>query len=132
MNWGDFELAAPELARFGRERLVGQVSYLATTRRDGSPRVHPVTPIIGDKRLFLFMDPSSPKGHDLQRDPRYALHCAVADTNAGAGEFLCCGTAFVVHDPELVVEATAASSYTPADRYILFELSVLEVVAYLK
>lgn len=99
MSWGAFELAAPELARFGRERLAGQVSYLATTRRDGSPRVHPVTPIIGDTRLFVFMEPTSPKGHDLQRDPRYALHRAVADANAVAGEFSRSGTALMVHDP---------------------------------
>ncbi|MGH2405330.1 MAG: pyridoxamine 5'-phosphate oxidase family protein, partial [bacterium] len=50
------------------------MAYLATLRGDGAPRVHPVTPIVGEGRLFLFMEPTSPKGHDLRRDGRYALH----------------------------------------------------------
>ncbi len=60
-------------SRFGAERLNGKVAYLATVRKDGSPRVHPMTPIIGQGHLFVFMEPTSPKGHDLQRDGRYAI-----------------------------------------------------------
>jgi len=76
-SWGDFEAAAPQIAAFARERLHGRVSYLATVQADGGPRVHPVTPIVGGGRLFLFMEPTSPKGRDLQRDGRFALHCGV-------------------------------------------------------
>jgi hypothetical protein len=39
-----------------------------------------VTPILGENRLFIFMEPTSPKGHDLRRDGRYTLHCSVADS----------------------------------------------------
>jgi hypothetical protein len=55
----------PELAAYGAARLLdSEVAYLATVRKDGSPRVHPATPIIGQGRLFVFREPTSPKGHD--------------------------------------------------------------------
>ena len=71
MSWKSFEEQQPELAAFGAKRLNGKVAYLATVRKDGSPRVHPVTPIIGEGHLFVFMEPTSPKGYDLRRDGRY-------------------------------------------------------------
>jgi hypothetical protein len=99
------------------------VAYLGTLRADGSPRVHPVTPIIGEQ-LFLFMEPTSPKGKDLQRDPRYTLHCAVENSGGGDGEFYITGCAALTTDPLVREQAVRASSYVPADRYILFVLSV--------
>ncbi len=84
---------------------------------------HPVTPIIGEGRLFLFMEPTSPKGQDLQRDGRYAMHCSVENSSGGGGEFFIAGRARLVEDPALREIVTKASSYTPADRYILFELN---------
>lgn len=93
MPWKDLETADPPLAAFGRERLHGRVAYLATSRANGAPRVHPVTPIIGDGRCFLFMEPTSPKGRDLERDARFALHCAVSDDTGGSGEFALAGIA---------------------------------------
>ena len=99
------------------------VAYLGTLRPDGSPRVHPVTPIIGE-HLFLFMEPTSPKGKDLQRDPRYTLHCSVANSDGGAGEFYVRGRATLTDDPLMRAQALQASSYVPADRYILFMFSI--------
>ena len=122
MSWRDLERDAPELAEFGRRRLAGNVSYLATVRADGSPRVHPVTPIIGEGRLFVFMEPTSPKGKDLERDARFALHCGVADTEGGEGEFIVSGRAVRVTDDGLREQAVRSAGYAPADRYILFEL----------
>src|SRR5687768_3970797 len=82
MSWNNLETADPELAAFGAQRFASTgVAYLATVRADGAPRVYPVTPILGDGRLFLFMEPSSPKGHDLQRDGRYAMHCSVENAS---------------------------------------------------
>jgi hypothetical protein len=123
-GWGAFAEAAPELAAFGRERLAGRVAYLATVRPDGGPRVHPVTPILSDERLFLFMEPTSPKGRDIERDGRYTLHCGVEDDSGGGGEFYVRGRAARTDDPALRREAAAASSYDPAERYILFVLDV--------
>ena len=122
-SWPEFAQLAPELAEFGRSRFQSGVAYLGTLRPDGAPRVHPVTPILGEQ-LFLFMEPTSPKGKDLQRDPRYTLHCAVENMSGGSGEFYVCGRAALVTDPQVRAQATRAAPYAPQDRYILFALSI--------
>ena len=129
MSWKNLEETQPELATFGAERLNGQVAYLATVRKDGSPRVHPMTPIIGQGHLFVFMEPTSPKGHDLRRDGRYAIHCAVSDTSGAGGEFIVTGRAHFIDNSELRTLAVRLASYTPADRYILFEFDIESVVS---
>lgn len=122
-SWTEFAKQAPELAAFGEARFKKGVAYLGTLREDGGPRVHPVTPIIGEQ-LYLFMEPTSPKGKDLQRDPRYTLHCAVDDSSGGSGEFYVRGRGTLTDDPQVRVQAVAASSYVPSDRYILFVFTV--------
>src|SRR5688572_18039134 len=74
-SWKVLEEHAPEIAAAGRE-LFDQhfLAYLATTRADGSPRLHPVVPIIADGGLFVAIGAWSPKWRDLRRDPRCALH----------------------------------------------------------
>ncbi|MCB8977741.1 MAG: pyridoxamine 5'-phosphate oxidase family protein [Ardenticatenaceae bacterium] len=122
-SWQEFSEQAPELAAFGQARFQSGVAYLGTIRPDGGPRVHPVTPIMGEQ-LFLFMEPTSPKGKDLQRDPRFSLHCSVEDSGGGGGEFYVRGRATLVKDTAVREQAVLASSYSPADRYILFVLTV--------
>ena len=80
ITWKEFETAAAELASAGR-RLFYQfgptgpgLGFLATTRADGGPRVHPVCPALHNGGLYLFVIGSSPKRRDLVRDGRYALH----------------------------------------------------------
>ena len=124
MSWKSLEEQQPELASFGFKRLHCKVAYLATLRKDGSPRVHPMTPIIAAGRLFVFMEPTSPKGHDLERDPRYSIHCGVTDTSGQSGEFILSGRAHLVKDPELRALAAGSANYTPAERYILFEFEI--------
>ncbi len=124
MSWKILKEQNPELASFGVARLHGQVAYLATIRKDGSPRVHPMTPAIGEGHLFVFMEPTSPKGHDLQRDGRYAIHCSVTDTSGESGEFHISGHAHLVEDAETRAQAVRVCSYKPQDRYILFEFEV--------
>lgn len=124
MSWGVFEKEAPELAEFGKNRLT-EVAYLATVRQDGSPRVHPVTPIIGEGRLMLYMEPTSPKGKDLEHDPRYQLHCAVENQNGGTGEFYVTGQARLVGNDETELwESALRVGYEPKPQYILFEFSI--------
>ncbi len=122
-SWHEFAQQAPELAAFGRTRFQSEVAYLATLRPDGGPRVHPVTPIVGDQ-LFLFMEPTSPKGHDLQRDARYMLHCSVENSHGGGGEFYVRGRATLSTDPLIREQAMHVSPYKPEERYILFVLTV--------
>ena len=88
-TWREFTRAAPELAAAAANRWPGivalergelgpqpvfQVAYLATIRPDGRPRLHPFCPVLADGRLFAAIPPKSPKGHDLRRDPRCAIH----------------------------------------------------------
>ncbi len=122
-SWQDFANAAPDLAAFGEQRFKAAPAYLATVRANGLPRVHPVTPIIAEGHLLLFMEPTSPKGHDLQRGSGYALHATVADSGGGGGEFAVTGHAVLTDDPGLRELATRYG-YQPKDIYILFELSV--------
>jgi hypothetical protein len=70
------------------------------------------------------MEPTSPKGHDLQRDGRFAIHCAVSDNSGASGEFNITGRAHLVDNAELRALAIRLASYAPADRYILFEFEV--------
>jgi hypothetical protein len=88
-----------------------------------------MTPIIGQGHLFVFMEPSSPKGHDLQRDGRYAMHCSVSDTSGQSGEFIMTGQAHLVDDAELRALAARTASYAPKDRYILFDFDVESAAA---
>jgi hypothetical protein len=124
MSWQALAEGNKELAEFGLERFASRVAYLATIRKDGSPRVHPVTPLVGDGHLFIFMEPTSPKGHDLQRDGRYAMHASVEDESGGKGEFFVTGHATFIDNPDLRAIATSHATYAPNDRYILFELSI--------
>lgn len=122
-SWQDFARAEPELAAFGEKRFKSSPAYLATVRADGSPRVHPVTPIIAEGHLFLFMEPTSPKGHDLRRGSGYALHCSVSGSDGGEGEFYVMGQAVLTDDPAMRELATHYG-YQPKEIYILFELNV--------
>jgi hypothetical protein len=128
MSWKFFESQSPEIAEFGKTRLHGKVAYLATIRKDGSPRVHPFTPIIGEGHFFVFMEPTSPKGFDLRRDGRYSIHCSVTDTSGESGEVIVTGRAKLIEDPELRALAVKLAPYHPAERYVLFEFDVENVV----
>ena len=127
IGWGEFTKREPELAKFGAERLTAAPAYLATVRQDGLPRVHPVTPIIGPLGLFLFMEPTSPKGRDLREWGWFALHNGVPDNAGSGGEFNVSGRALAVEDTDMWSHVAGAASYTPLDRYILFELQISEV-----
>jgi hypothetical protein len=125
-RWGEFESAASELAAFGAHLLRNAPAYLATVRLNGRPRVHPVSPIIADGGLFVFMEPTSPKGADLRRGSWYALHNGVPDAFGSGGEFRVTGQASLVGDPIVREVAAKGAGYAPEDRYVLFELGVSE------
>jgi hypothetical protein len=124
-RWCEFAEERPEMADAGRALIyqfrVG-LGYLATIRKDGGPRVHPVCPVIANDGLYLFIGNQSPKVHDLRRDGRFALHSfpnpEVDD------EFYVAGTVQQVDDADIrrvVYEAyTATGASTSNDT--LFEL----------
>ena len=80
-TWAEFRHARPDLAEAGRRLLyqfgVG-LAFLATVRPDGSPRLHPISPLLTNDALLGFIQPS-PKRQDLHRDGRYALHSFLAE-----------------------------------------------------
>jgi hypothetical protein len=97
-SWNQFAALRPALAEPGRALLyrvgVG-LAYLATTRPDGAPRVHPICPVLTERGAFAFIVPS-PKQRDLRRDGRYALHSFPCPDNEDA--FSCSGRVAVVGD----------------------------------
>ena len=100
-TWGELHEARPDLADAGRALLyqhgVG-LGFLATVRKDGGPRVHPMCPLLTDDDLYAFIVPS-PKCDDLRRDGRYALHSFPAPDNEDAVYLT--GTAAVVEDDDV-------------------------------
>src|SRR3984957_5888714 len=76
ITWTDFAQRQPALAAAGRgpfyQAALG-LGFLATVRKDGGPRVHPVCPVISEAGLHVLVLPG-PKLADLRRDGRYALH----------------------------------------------------------
>lgn len=126
-SWGSFAAAEPELAAFVAERLLAAPAYLATVQASGAPRLHPVTPVLTADGLYLFMEPTSPKGADLRQRGLFALHNGVPDYSGTGGEASVSGTGHAVDDPAVRATVAAAASYTPADRYVLFELRPTEV-----
>jgi hypothetical protein len=76
ITWTEFERRQPELAAAGRAQFYVHglgLAFLATVRKDGGPRVHPVCPVISPAGLHVVILPG-PKLSDLRRDGRYALH----------------------------------------------------------
>ena len=86
LTWSAFAEIRPDLATAGEQLLyqfgVG-LAFLATTRADGAPRLHPVCPILLGGGLYALITPS-PKRADLNRDGRYALHSFPAEDSDDA------------------------------------------------
>jgi hypothetical protein len=99
--WPAFAEQEPDLAAEGMSLLyqhgVG-LAFLATVRRDGAPRVHPVCPLLSPDGLFAFIVPS-PKQGDLRRRSAYALHSFPCPDNEDAVHLT--GRASLVTDGDL-------------------------------
>jgi hypothetical protein len=88
--WAELEVAEPALAAFGRQRFEGRVVMHATLRRDGAPRLHPVSPWFGAGLLLVGFRGHSPKNDEVALDGRYAMHSLIdpGDHEGEGGEFL--------------------------------------------
>lgn len=126
-HWSDMAIAQPAIAEAGERLLrpLGEgVAYLATVRKDGGPRVHPVMPVLAEGRLYVFVVRMSWKYRDLARDGRYALHSAAA--LEGGEEFYVTGPARELDDGSILASVTAASGGRLGlhDFEALFELGI--------
>src|SRR2546428_5799844 len=71
--------------------------FLATVRKDGARRLHPLCPVLSNDRLFVLITPTSPKRYDLLRDGRYALQ-TFPQPKPGSDEFYIAGKSVLVDD----------------------------------
>ena len=102
MNWNEFAKAAPDLAKAGEERFERWgLILLGSLRKDGTPRISPVEPLIVDGELMLGMMWQSKKALDLLRDPRCLVHSIITDRKGNEGEFKLRGRARDISDLEI-------------------------------
>ena len=93
-SWSEFEAAAPDLAARVRARLDAHThKTLATVRRDGSPRISGTETEIRDGELWIGSMWQALKAHDLQRDPRFALHSGSDEPDSWQGDAKLAGVA---------------------------------------
>jgi hypothetical protein len=133
ITWTEFERHQPALADAGRRQFYGfgiGLAFLATIRRDGGPRVHPVCPVIGPAGLHLLIK-AGPKQADLRRDGRYALHSETCPPPRHDDGFSIVGRARKVTDTETmdavrrqVLTERDGKAWPGFDEELIFELSL--------
>jgi hypothetical protein len=131
VTWNEFAAAEPELAQAGRSLLfqfggVG-LAFLATVRKDGAPRLHPVCPVLSNNHLVVLITPTSPKRYDLRRDGRYALQ-TFPQPKPGSDEFYVTGTALPVEDSAMRATVLRDAKHMADASEIVFELWIDRVM----
>jgi hypothetical protein len=124
-TWSEVEQEAPELAAAARQFLdAGVHKTLATLRKDGAPRISGTEVQFREGEAWLGSMWQALKAHDLQRDPRFALHSASVDPPAWRGDAKLAGRAEEVTDPEVVARLNEGAPPGPSH---LFRLDVTEL-----
>ena len=125
-SWREFAEARPDMAAVFKGLLSIPITYLATVRKDGSPRVHPVCPIFADGRMFVAMNETSPKRFDLSPEGRYAMHALGGEPRDGRGddEFYVTGRAWKVGGDEVRQMIKDAAGHTVHAADWLFEFDI--------
>jgi hypothetical protein len=122
--WSEFAAQAPELAEFGAQRLAAVPVYLAGV--DAGP---PRPPRDADRRRRTTLPVH---GADLaqgrrHRSPRHVRPALPRTRRPRHGRrVLIRGRGERIDTPHLRAVAVQAASYTPHDRYVLFELRIAE------
>jgi hypothetical protein len=133
-TWNDFSIEEPEIASLGKNFLfrsrehVGH-AFIATLRKDGAPRLHPISIVISKEHLYVVIPSTSPKCADLIRDGRYALQAFPPSNNEETEEFYLAGCANRIQDPVIRQALIDDTKVTVEANEILFEL-FLERVMY--
>lgn len=112
-----------------RERLIDPgVLLVATVRRDGTPRLAPVEPLLLDGDLWLSMMWHSRKVVDLARDSRILVHSIVTSRAGDQGEIKLRGRALPVDDRDRrhrYCDAVETLGWRPVEPY--FHLFVVDI-----
>ncbi|HSB65132.1 MAG TPA: pyridoxamine 5'-phosphate oxidase family protein [Anaerolineales bacterium] len=126
-SWKDFSQEEPELADLGKRMLLQGGAYvglgfLATLRKDGAPRLHPVSLVFSEDHLFVFIPTKSPKCSDLKRDGRYALQAFPPAENEAGAEFYISGVTQHIEEPSTRQGIIAQTGIYAEGNEQLFEL----------
>ncbi len=122
VTWNQLAEVAPALVTAGNRLFTEhQVVFLATVRKHGGPRIHPVVPVVSRGELYVFVSPNSPKCGDLHRNALYALHTMLG---ADDEEFSIQGIARVVDDPGHWRIVADDASYPVESGQVLFTLGI--------
>ena len=125
-SWDEFKHENPELAMTGR-RLLFQSSphigyaFLATLRKDGAPRLHPVSIILYNDHLYVMIPTTSPKCADLLHDGRFALQAFPPPENESYEEFYLSGCALTIEDISLRQALISDTHIKAIENEVLFE-----------
>jgi hypothetical protein len=126
VTWKQFSASNPSLAKVG-EGLIFQygvgLAFLATIRKDGAPRLHPVCPVLSESGLFILVIPESPKKWDLLRDGRYALQSFPQD-RPDSDEFYLCGKAKAIEDSNVIESVFNDAKHQASKDEVLCELLI--------
>jgi hypothetical protein len=121
-RWRDLQEAEPQLAADAGWLLeqASGVAFLATVRRDGSPQVRPIMPLVAGDGLWALIVSKSSKHRDLLDDGRFALHMVPAGEENR--EVHIAGRARQVEDAGEVAAVAAAAGRELHQFETLFEL----------
>lgn len=87
VSWSGFLAEAPALARTAQQILESHPHHvIATTKRDGSPRVGGTNVFITQGELWIGAMSSALRNQDLRRNPRCAIHSAPLDEHLQVGD----------------------------------------------
>ena len=129
-SFADLETAEPEFAARVRAAFDAHGhKFLATLRRDGSPRLSGIEARFTDGELWLAGMPRSVKFVDLRRDPRMALHSGSDEPDAFRADAKLSGRAIEITDPaELAGFAERATVPEELQPFELFRIDLEQVV----
>jgi len=131
-SWAEFEKERPEMAALFMGILGWiPIAYLATVRKDGAPRVHPVCPIFAGGRMFVAVPAWSPKRFDLRRNGRYAMHALPGkwdESGRGDHEFYVTGRACLVEDEATLRRVAEAAGHEVRPQDWVFEFDIERVM----
>jgi Pyridoxamine 5'-phosphate oxidase len=127
MKWSAVAASEPALGAVVFDRLIGPgVLFAGTVRRDGSPRISGLEPLVMDEDLWLSMMPASAKARDLARDRRILLHSIVTGPEPAA-EVKVRGTAQAEPDRDVQRRYAAAVSAGIGWRPVVGEFTLFAV-----